>query len=502
MRKATLVSPSQEMTTAETNGNTVQKQNCSPGASRGPSCSSSDMPLASGGTGKFTERPPHEIPSSWSSSETCIWLAFFCSCSTAYFCFCDGEISALLTLSAAVFMLSTVFLVFHARVCYSVTQAFCQTYSASGADGASTASSRTSFHTASIVHLLCGGSACPKSAAVFALAILARVACNLSRPAYLPIDRSGDWLYQTLEVFSALLLVLLLGVVSVSCRQCQHITERTVAESTQGKDGETTIQLNDQKATFTSGCRFIFVAAVVCGLVLKHDLNESFLEDFAWSFAMYAETLAFIPFLRRQLFAVRTARQPAAHKKEDQRTALTENDDAILVDHRYHRNPVLARRLWRQFLFCLVVSRVIQVTFWAVTFDEFSPEGDPESLEMPTEKSESPAHTDGSVPQEPEWMAKVAIASRNIRGWFSLAAVVAQLCFSLYCMRVYISTQSDLEQKYSGDRKAAEGKETEDTAAPCTEAGAGSASLTEKETEQEKPEKPTQVRKRLVLSKQ
>ncbi|CBZ53154.1 conserved hypothetical protein [Neospora caninum Liverpool] len=404
--------------------------------------------------------PPHEVPSRWTASETCIWLVFLCSCLVGYLWFSDGKTSALLTLSAAFYTLSVVFLVFNARVCSIAAQAFCGTHAASHATETQSATSASeSRRFFSILPLLCGGYTRPASAGIFAIALLARVACNLRRPAYLPNDRTGDWLYQTLEIFSALLLLLLVGVVSANSRFCRDFSKRTNSSISRSEEKDETEEKRGETSVI-SGCRCVLVTALICGLVLKHDMNESFFEDFAWSFALYAETLAFIPFVRHQPFVFSQQKAGACAKKEQASPLTAEGQQ--LVAYRYRRNPVLARRLWRQFLFSLVVSRAIQMVFWAVTFEEFSPEVDTDSIsELPTEQG-------GDLPDEyiqhdKRGMADFSLANLNIRGWCSLAATVAQLCCSLYLMKVYCSTQSHLEQEYFVHQKnASEGEDETD----------------------------------------
>ncbi|PHJ20825.1 transmembrane protein, partial [Cystoisospora suis] len=72
-----------------------------------------------------------DLPSAWSCSETCVWLTFLCACGVGYTFFSDGEVSALLTLSAAFYTLATVFALYHTRVCGSMTT--CVVYDKPGA---------------------------------------------------------------------------------------------------------------------------------------------------------------------------------------------------------------------------------------------------------------------------------------------------------------------------------------------------------------------------------
>ncbi|KEP66510.1 UNVERIFIED_CONTAM: hypothetical protein HHA_257690 [Hammondia hammondi] len=442
--------------------------------------------------------PAGEVPSGWTAWESSVWLAFLCSCLVGYLCLSDGEISALLTLSAAFYTLSIFFLVSNARVCSIATQAFCEWHSASGAARTQPASSSSeSLQLFSISHLLCGGYMRPGSAGLFAIALVARVVCNLRRPAYLPNDRTGDWLYQTLEVLSALLLLLHVGVVSANSRFCRDFAKRTNRATSQADDKDQTEE-KLAETSFISGCRCALVTAVACGLVLKHDMNESFFDDFAWAFALYAETLAFIPLIWHQPLVVSEQKAGACAKKE-QTSSLTP-EGKQLVEYRYRKNPVLARRLWRQFLFALVISRAIQMVFWAVTFEEFAREMDTDAVsELPTEQSGDLSQEYKTNTLDKQGLPGSSVATMNIRGWCSLVATVAQLCFSLYLMKVYCSTQGQLEREYFDHRKnTSERKEKTETSS-CAVNGTSASSNTDASGEDEvKPR--SLVRKRFVPS--
>ncbi|EPR63034.1 putative transmembrane protein [Toxoplasma gondii RUB] len=442
--------------------------------------------------------PADEVPSGWTAGESSVWLAFLCSCLVGYLCLSDGEISALLTLSAAFYTLSIFFLVSNARVCSITTQAFCKWHSASGAAQPQSASSSSeSLQLFSISHLLCGGCMRPGSAGLFAIALLARVACNLRRPAYLPNDRTGDWLYQTLEVLSALLLLLLVGVVSANSRFCRDFAKQTKGATSQA-DGNDQTEGKLAETTFISGCHFALVTAVACGLVLKHDMNESFFDDFAWAFALYAETLAFIPFISHQPFVISEQKAGACAKKE-QTSSLTP-EGKQLVDYRYRKNPVLARRLWRQFLFALVISRAIQMVFWAVTFEEFAREMDMDAVsERPTEQSGDLSQEFKNNTLDRQGVPGSSAATLNIRGWCSLVATVAQLCFSLYLMKVYCSTQGQLEREYFDNRKNTSERKDKTETSSCAAIGTSASSNADAAGEDEvKPR--SLVRKRFVPS--
>ncbi|PHJ20826.1 transmembrane protein, partial [Cystoisospora suis] len=236
---------------------------------------------------------------------------------------------------------------------------------------------------------------------------------------------TGDWAYQSAETFSALLLLVTVSAASVAARRRRSLLAAAAAKQKACAPA--------QEGASVGGCRYLFLAAIVCGLVLKHDINESFPEDFAWAFAMYMETLAFVPFIRHQL----AAKRKTAKADGD----LAEHDLRLLRQKRYTAKPVLARRLWRQFLFSLVVSRAVQLAFWAITFEEFAP--------GTGAAEEEDIQAGGNIVQSGR--------DGNIRGWFSLAATVAQLAFSLYLLKLYCETQRRLDKDYfeaQNDRSA------------------------------------------------
>lgn len=88
---------------------------------------------------------------------------------------------------------------------------------------------------------------------------------------YLPYDRSGDWLYQTLEALS----LLLAGLVVYQCRQRYAATYESSSD------------------TFSH--IFLFVPAFILALLFHPSLNAFMPADVAWTFALYLEAVAVLP---------------------------------------------------------------------------------------------------------------------------------------------------------------------------------------------------------------
>jgi len=110
-----------------------------------------------------------------------------------------------------------------------------------------------------------------KTLEMFVLAFLFRLPCTCLRNGYLPVDRSGDWVYQVAD-FSSLLLIIQL----IYCIQKKY------------KD---TYQKEDDTMPIWNA-----LPACVIGAVLLHgDLNHSFFFDTMWTISMNIETIAMLP---------------------------------------------------------------------------------------------------------------------------------------------------------------------------------------------------------------
>ncbi|XP_026193720.1 ER lumen protein-retaining receptor [Cyclospora cayetanensis] len=105
----------------------------------------------------------------------------------------------------------------------------------------------------------------------YAVLIFSRLCSIIPYEGYLPYDRSGDWLYQTLEALS----LLLAGLVVYQCRR------RFLAS---------------YQATGDTFPHMVLLAgAFILALIFHPSLNAFMPADVAWTFALYLEAIAVLP---------------------------------------------------------------------------------------------------------------------------------------------------------------------------------------------------------------
>lgn len=110
-----------------------------------------------------------------------------------------------------------------------------------------------------------------KSLELFVLVFLTRLPCTCMRNGYLPVDQSGDWVYQVAD-FCSLLIILQL----IYCIQKKY-------PSTYQHELDTLPIWN------------AVPACVVGAMMLHGDLNHSFFYDTLWTVSMNLETIAMLP---------------------------------------------------------------------------------------------------------------------------------------------------------------------------------------------------------------
>jgi len=98
---------------------------------------------------------------------------------------------------------------------------------------------------------------------------------------YLPYDKSGDWLYQTVETAS-------LFVVCATA-----FTVAVMFKATYAADEDWFGKGMHLPAEF--GAVYLAVPCLVLALIVHPTLNQNFFTDTAWTFALYLETIAVIP---------------------------------------------------------------------------------------------------------------------------------------------------------------------------------------------------------------
>jgi hypothetical protein len=110
-----------------------------------------------------------------------------------------------------------------------------------------------------------------RSISLYLVAYMSRLFSTLRYNGYLPIDRTGDWVYQALDV-AALFVV------------CSLLWDVNVVHS---KSYEADLD--------TCNCSW-FLALCTCLAYLVHpDLNNSWVADAAWTLALYVESIAMVP---------------------------------------------------------------------------------------------------------------------------------------------------------------------------------------------------------------
>jgi hypothetical protein len=141
---------------------------------------------------------------------------------------------------------------------------------------------------------------------------LFRLFAILPYDGYLPYDRSGDWLYQSIELMSFIMICL---IVALSKTRYARTYE----------------QSND-----TFAHHYLILAAFILSLLFHPSLNSFLPVDISWTFALYLESLTVLP----QLFMFQRAKQA---------------------------EPVLTH-----FLAAQALSRVLSFVFWANSHAELN----------------------------------------------------------------------------------------------------------------------------------
>lgn len=159
-----------------------------------------------------------------------------------------------------------------------------------------------------------------KTLQVYALVFACRLVSIVPFTGYLPYDRSGDWFYQVVEV--AALALTVTTIVQVT------ITYKESYDASHDKFGGP--QLPQQY-----GILYIVGPALVLSILLHPSLNNFWLSDVAWTFALYMEAVAILP----QLYM-------------------------------FHRKGGEVESFTSHFVVCLGVARVMHFSFWLATHHE------------------------------------------------------------------------------------------------------------------------------------
>jgi hypothetical protein len=151
---------------------------------------------------------------------------------------------------------------------------------------------------------------------LFAVSYVSRLYSTLQYNGYLPVDRSGDWLYQLIEVVSLLMVISL--IVST------HTIHRHSYDSE-----------ND-----TCGVFFLLGSSFLSAYYVHPSLNSMKSPDVAWTAGLYMEALAMVP----QLWML----------------AKKGGEIDGLASH---------------YIACVFFSRVFTLCFWLNSYVELAPQG-------------------------------------------------------------------------------------------------------------------------------
>jgi len=151
---------------------------------------------------------------------------------------------------------------------------------------------------------------------MFAVMYVCRLFSTMQYNGYLPVDRTGDWVYQACE-FTAL-------VVCISALASVHSQH----ESTYEKENDTCAIW-----PFVIGC-------FVLSFLVHPSLNNRRIPDMAWTAALYLESVAMVP----QLYMM--------SKKG--------GEVETLASH---------------YIACVFVSRLLMMSFWMNSYPELKPKG-------------------------------------------------------------------------------------------------------------------------------
>lgn len=162
-----------------------------------------------------------------------------------------------------------------------------------------------------------------KTLELYAVVFFSRLSSILFYEGYLPYDRSGDWLYQAVEgtglIIVCSLIYLMLTKFSVTYN---------ADEDPFGKGMNLPPQF---------GAVFLGGPCLLLAILIHPSLNQNFITDVAWTFALYLETVAVIP----QLYMFQKSKKPV--------------------------NPWTSH-----FVFSIGLSRLFLLTFWVSSYHELS----------------------------------------------------------------------------------------------------------------------------------
>lgn len=162
-----------------------------------------------------------------------------------------------------------------------------------------------------------------KTLQLYTLVFILRLSSILRHEGYLPYDKSGDWLYHFIEFLA-------LASTAGALYGCQ-----VPFSSTYQKD----LDIFGEKSVPPGyGAVYLVAPTFILAVLFHPNLNSDFLSDFAWTFAMYLESVALIP----QLYMF-----------QKPKTGVVE----LLTAH---------------FVFALGFGRLLEFSFWIFSYHELA----------------------------------------------------------------------------------------------------------------------------------
>jgi hypothetical protein len=119
-----------------------------------------------------------------------------------------------------------------------------------------------------------------KTLQLYSIVFFCRLTSIIRHEGYLPYDKSGDWLYHVIEICSLIFTTAAL----YACMK----PFRSTYQADQDKFGESMVPPG-------MGAIYLAVPILLLALFIHPNLNNDFLSDVAWTYAMYLESAALIP---------------------------------------------------------------------------------------------------------------------------------------------------------------------------------------------------------------
>merc|ERR1719446_1451759 len=151
---------------------------------------------------------------------------------------------------------------------------------------------------------------------MFVCTYVCRLFSTLQYNGYLPVDRTGDWVYQACELAALLVAVSLLASIH-SVHQASYEAHHD-----------------------TCAIHWLVVFGLVLAVLIHPSLNNRRLPDMAWTAALYLESVAMVP----QLYMM--------SKKGGEVESLASH-----------------------YIACVFVSRLLMMSFWINSYPELKPKG-------------------------------------------------------------------------------------------------------------------------------